>query len=317
MADTLEGAEQGPIILRKKVMLPEEAHGGAWKVAYADFVTAMMAFFLLLWLLNVTTEDKKQGISDFFEPIGVSEEQTGSGGVLKGLAMAAEGALRSAGSPPRITVPIPTFGSRDAGASEGRHKNPESTGGGYQHGEHQRQVEEENKKDFSKVISAINQAIQDIPELSQMQDSLVVEHTPDGLRIQLLDRVKLKMFKSNGPDISDRGKHLLAIIGSIVSKLPHQIAITGHTDLASQTAQAAKSKWQVSGDRADNARATLINFGVAAERFSRIVGKGDTAPVHPSFPKAMRNNRISVLLLNKPIGKAAALPGKTNVAADR
>jgi len=121
MADTLEGAEQGPIILRKKVMLPEEPHGGAWKVAYADFVTAMMAFFLLLWLLNVTTEDKKQGISDFFEPIGVSEEQTGSGGVLKGLAMAAEGALRSAGSPPRITVPIPTFGSRDAGASEGRH----------------------------------------------------------------------------------------------------------------------------------------------------------------------------------------------------
>jgi chemotaxis protein MotB len=73
----------------------------------------------------------------------------------------------------------------------------------------------------------------------------------------------------------------------------------------------------VSGDRADNARATLINFGVTAQRFSRIVGKGDTVPVHPSFPKAMRNNRVSVLLLNKPIGKAAAVPGNTNVAADR
>lgn len=317
MADTLEGAEQGPIIIRKKIRLPEEAHGGAWKVAYADFVTAMMAFFLLLWLLNVTTEDKKQGISDFFEPIGVSEQQTGSGGVLKGLAMAAEGALRSAGSPPRITVPIPTFGSRDSGASEGRHKNPESTGGGYLFGKHQRQVDEENKKDFSKVISAINQAIQDIPELAQMQDSLIVEHTPEGLRIQLLDRVKLKMFKSDGAEISTRGRHLLAIIGSIVSKLPHHIAITGHTDLAPKTAQAAKTKWQVSGDRADNARATLVSFGVSAKRFSRIVGKGDTLPVHNSFPKAKRNNRISVLLLNKPIGKAAAVPAQTNVAADR
>ncbi len=317
MADTLEGAEQGPIIIRKKIHLPAEAHGGAWKVAYADFVTAMMAFFLLLWLLNVTTEDKKQGISDFFEPIGVSEKQTGSGGVLKGLAMAAEGALRSAGSPPRITVPIPTFGSRDAGASEGRHRNPESSGGGYLHGEHQRQVDEESEKEFSKVISAINQAVQDIPELAKMQDSLIVEHTPDGLRIQLLDRVKLKMFKDDGAQISDRGRHLLAIIGSIVAKLPHHIAVTGHTDLAPNTAQASASKWQISGDRADNARATLVNFGVAAERFARIVGKGDTVPVHPSFPKAKRNDRISVLLLNKPVGKAAARPVKTSVAADR
>ena len=122
MTDTLEAANEGPIILRKKIMLPEEPHGGAWKVAYADFVTAMMAFFLLLWLLNVTTEDKKQGISNFFEPIGVSEEQTGSGGVLKGLAMSVEGALRSAGSPPRITIAIPTFGSQDAGSTEGQHE---------------------------------------------------------------------------------------------------------------------------------------------------------------------------------------------------
>ena len=91
-----------------------------------------------------------------------------------------------------------------------------------------------SEKEFSKVISAINQAVQDIPELAKMQDSLIVEHTPDGLRIQLLDRVKLKMFKDDGAQISDRGRHLLAIIGSIVAKLPHHIAVTGHTDLAPQ-----------------------------------------------------------------------------------
>src|SRR3546814_8404018 len=90
-----------PIIIRKKVKLPVEPPHGAWKVAYADFVTAMMAFFLLLWLLNVTTDNVKKGISDYFEPEGVTAQQTGSGGILSGLALATEGALRSSGSPPR------------------------------------------------------------------------------------------------------------------------------------------------------------------------------------------------------------------------
>ena len=111
------------IVKKKKGGHGDGHHGGAWKVAYADFVTAMMAFFLLLWLLNVTTEDKKQGISNFFEPIGVTINQTGSGGVLKGLAMSVKGALRSAGSPPSVTVTIPTFGSQDQGTSQGKHNN--------------------------------------------------------------------------------------------------------------------------------------------------------------------------------------------------
>ena len=195
MADTLEPAPEPPLILRKRIKLPEAPHGGAWKVAYADFVTAMMAFFLLLWLLNVTTEDKKQGISDFFEPVGVSKEQTGSGSVLKGLAMDAQGALRSSGSPPRIIVAIPTFGSRDTGSSEGKEDAPAVVGGGYTDGVDEKQVDDVDENRFKQVISALRQAIQEIPDLSQMQDNLLLEETPEGLVIQILDRTKLRLRK--------------------------------------------------------------------------------------------------------------------------
>ncbi|MGH6913280.1 MAG: flagellar motor protein MotB, partial [Geminicoccales bacterium] len=254
MSDMLEPAPESPIILRKKIRLPEQPHTGAWKVAYADFVTAMMAFFLLLWLLNVTTEDKKQGISDFFEPVGVSSEQTGSGSVLKGLAMDAQGALRSAGSPPRITVAIPTFGSKDTGSTEGKNDTPEAIGGGYTDGIDRHHVDDAEDQEFKRVIAALRQAVQESPELAQMQDSLLLEQTPDGLLIQILDRVEIRMFADHGAALTERGKHLLAIIASIVGRLPNKISITGHTDGWDKPRPEAARKWEISGNRADTAR---------------------------------------------------------------
>ena len=299
MSDTLEPADEAPIILRKKIRLPEEPHGGAWKVAYADFVTAMMAFFLLLWLLNVTTEDKKQGISDFFEPVGISKEQTGSGSVLKGLAMDAQGALRSAGSPPRIIVAIPTFGSKDTGATEGKNDSPVVVGGGYTDGIDQRHVDEAEDQEFKQAIAALRQAVQESPELAQMQDNLLLEQTPDGLLIQILDRAKVRMFAGHDAALTERGKHLIAIIGSIVDRLPNKIAITGHTDGWDAAATGGSRKWEISGNRADGARAVLVGFGVAKGRFSRVVGKADREPLQVGVPKAERNNRISILLMSR------------------
>jgi chemotaxis protein MotB len=299
MSDTLEPAAEKPIILRKKIRLPEVPHGGAWKVAYADFVTAMMAFFLLLWLLNVTTEDKKQGISDFFEPVGVSKEQTGSGSVLKGLAMDAQGALRSAGSPPRITVAIPTFGSKDTGASKGKNDSPDVIGGGYTAGIDRQNVDEAEDNAFKKVIADLRQAVQESPELAQMQDNLLLEQTPDGLLIQILDRVKLRMFVDNGAALTERGKHLIAIIGSIVGRMPNKISITGHTDGWDASLPEGSRKWEISGNRANAARAVLAGFGVGKGRFSRVIGKADHEPLQPGVPKSERNNRVSILLMSR------------------
>ena len=307
MADTLEETASGPIFIRKKIRLPEEAHGGAWKVAYADFVTAMMAFFLLLWLLSVTTEDRKQGISNFFEPVGVTDEQTGSGGVLKGLAMSVEGALRSAGSPPSVSVSIPTFGSQDSGSTEGRHTMAESKGGGYTRGENMRQVEVE-RREFETIAAALRQAVQEIPELNTMQESLVIEKTPEGLRIQLLDNANLKMFKRDTAALSDRGRHLLAILSSILVRLPYKIAIAGHTSSIPGSKEGTSGPWETSGLRAESARQVLLEFGVPVDSIARIAGKGDSDPLDPNRRQAPRNNRISVLLLSQHIdagGKTA------------
>jgi chemotaxis protein MotB len=294
MADTLDTLSDGPTIIRKTIRLPEEPHGGAWKVAYADFVTAMMAFFLLLWLLNVTTEDTKRGISDFFEPVGVTDQQTGSGGALKGLAMAAKGALRSAGSPPRVVVPIPTFGGRDAGTSEGKHAVPNSQGGGTVRGPN-RLPQQARQQNLSKVAAALRQALQDIPELSREQDGLLIEPTPEGLRIQILDRLKLRLFEKGGATFTPRGRHVLAILGSILARMPNDVAVAGHARAAPKLAPDAL--WELSGNRASNAQKLLAEFGVDDRRFQRIVGKGDTDPLDARQPTARRNDRVSILLL--------------------
>jgi chemotaxis protein MotB len=307
MADTLDDLHEGPIFIRKTIRLPEEPHGGAWKVAYADFVTAMMAFFLLLWLLNVTTEDTKRGISDFFEPIGVSGEQTGSGGVLKGLAMAAKGALRSTGSPPRVMVPIPTFGSQDSGTSAGKPASPGSYGGGNVHGP-ARQVWKAQQQQFEKVAAALRQALQDIPELSREQDGLMVQQTPDGLRIQILDRLKLRLFEKDGTRFTPRGRHILAILGSILAGTPNDVAVTGHARSGKE--KSGEAAWELSGNRADNARKLLADFGVKENRFQRIVGKGDTDPIDPGKPASRRNDRVSILLLLGTAKQRAAGPAK-------
>ncbi|MCG8544931.1 MAG: OmpA family protein, partial [Alphaproteobacteria bacterium] len=247
---------------------------------------------------NVTTEDKKQGISNFFEPVGVTDEQTGSGGVLKGLAMSVEGALRSDGSPPRVSVSIPTFGSEDSGSTKGRHTMPETKGGGYTRGVDTRQVEAE-KRDFETIAAALRQSVQEIPELSRMQDSLVIEKTPEGLRIQLLDDAKLKMFMRDTAALSDRGRHLLAILSSILVRLPYKIAITGHTSSPQDAQENSSGIWETSGLRAENARQALLDFGVSLDNIARIAGKGDSDPLDPNRRQAPRNNRISVLLMSR------------------
>ncbi len=278
MADTLHDADAGPIIIKKKIRLPEEPHGGAWKVAYADFVTAMMAFFLLLWLLNVTTEDKKQGISNFFEPIGV-------------------------------TVTIPTFGSQDQGTSQGKHDNPVARGGGYSIGRDSHQIQAPEEDSLKRVAAALRQAIQDIPEIGRMQDSLLVEQTPEGLRIQLLDQTKFRLFAGDNTTLSDRGRHFLAIIGSIIAHLPNKLAITGHTDEMPAQKIARRGGWEISGDRADNARRAMIEFGVAPARIVRVIGKANREPLRPHVQKSPHNHRISVLLLRvKPARADAGQP---------
>ncbi|HAA92026.1 MAG TPA: chemotaxis protein MotB [Rhodospirillaceae bacterium] len=289
--------DEPPLVVKKKKRIPAEPHGGAWKVAYADFVTAMMAFFLLLWLLNVTTEATKAGISDYYEPEGVSEEQTGSGGVLKGLALAAEGALRSSGSPPSVSVAIPTFGSEKTGSTDADKDAPQSREGGDTKGAEDKRDQKENQQ-FETAAQSLRQAIQEIPELAELQDSLLIENTPEGLRIMLVDQQKISLFKSGATTLTQKGEHLFAIISAILRELPHNLRITGHTD-RSKFGGPNYSNWELSGDRANTVRKTLTKFKVDPKRVRRVAGKADRDLLDKKNPSSPRNRRVDILLVRR------------------
>lgn len=293
-----------PLILKKKLKGADDAHGGAWKVAYADFVTAMMAFFLLLWLLNATTNEQKQGLSEYFQPTTVtSGDESGSGGLLGGLAVTALGNLRSAGSPPTVTIPIPSAGGpkerrgKAEAALTSEEPNPDSTNF------EARQREEEA---FQQAQADLRLAVERSEELSQFQDSLLIDETPEGLRIQLIDREKVTMFKPGSAVFTPYFEALLQIITRIIARFPNPVSISGHTDSAPLPPGATYSNWELSGDRANTARRTMVKAGLPETRIADVVGRADTEHIFPKEPNAASNRRVSILLVRTADKEAAA-----------
>ncbi len=284
-----------PLILKKKLKGADGGHGGAWKVAYADFVTAMMAFFLLLWLLNATTSDQKAGLSHYFQPKTVtSGDESGSGGLLGGLAVGAIGNLRSAGSPPTVTIPIPaTGGPKDRkGKAEAAltsdEPNPDSTNF---------EARKREEEAFQKAQADLRLAVEQNNELSEFQDSLLIDETPEGLRIQLIDQERATMFKPGSATFTPYFKALLQIVTRIVTRFPNPVSISGHTDSAPHPPDAPYTNWELSGDRANSARRTMVGAGLPEKRIANVVGRADTEHLFPKEPNAPSNRRISILLV--------------------
>lgn len=320
-----------PIIIRRKRKGGHDAHhGGAWKVAYADFVTAMMAFFLLLWLLNVTTDKQKHGIADYFNPVSASKEESGNGSVLGGLTITAPGSLASASSPITVTLPIPgnpgvaaqadqkvTNPDPDATAQAGmlaKAGKPEadkSYGGTSDTKPTDAALDKalaaRESKQFQETAAALRQAIQQVPELKDLQKSLLIEQTPEGLRIQLVDQDRLSMFPSGSSQMYPKTQELLQLVAKVISKLPNKLSITGHTDSTPFSQSDVYDNWELSTDRANASRRVLEQAGVQASRMSEVIGRADTDPLVPSDPASPRNRRISIVLLRMPqAAKAAA-----------
>ncbi len=294
MTETLDDK---PTILKKKKKIPAEGHGGPWKIAYADFVTAMMAFFLLLWLLNASTEEQMQGISDYFAPINVSDSKTGIGEALKGLEVLAEGAMRSATARPKIRTEVPTFGDEETGEEDGQQRassieaNPESGSS---------KTNDKDKEALEIAMAQLRQSLEEVPELSELQSHLSMEILPEGLRIQILDQRDRSMFEGNSSRLTGFAKRLLALIGAIASELPNNISLSGHTDGGDyRSINPAYGKWELTADKAAAAHQWLTDAGLPRERFVSIVGKSDTDLLDTEDPEAPRNRRISILLLNQ------------------
>ncbi|MBC7906917.1 MAG: flagellar motor protein MotB [Rhodospirillaceae bacterium] len=288
-------AEQQIIIKRYKKVAGGH-HGGAWKVAYADFVTAMMAFFLLLWLLNAVTEEQLTGISNYFAPSMASKSQTGAGGMLGGQVIG-QGAMQSNTSSPSLVQHLPPA-SIGPGGEDLTSQNTEPMEGMGEK-EFKEALAEREQSKFEKAKTVMEGALKAIPELKQFQGSFLVDNTPEGLRIQITDQEGLAMFPSGSSAMFGHTRSLLDLVGRVVNQLPNKIAISGHTDGIPFRDPSGYTNWELSADRALASRRALLASGVPEDRIDRVVGRADVDPLVVDNPKGPRNRRISIILLRE------------------
>lgn len=313
--------EVQPIIVKKIKKGGHGHHGGAWKVAYADFVTAMMAFFLLLWLLNVTTDEQKAGIADFFAPASLSKSTSGAGGILGGQTLVKEGSRISSDGVPSVVVNI---GDVDTDEDteydfEGRKKYDASGDG---EGESKTDVEvdlteeqleealaKQEQQQFDEAVEQIEQAIEEAPEeLQELAEHLLLDQTEEGLRIQLVDKSGKSMFAKGSADLGAQAKELMKLVSGVIDKLPNRIKISGHTDATPYRNKTGYGNWELSADRANASRRGLLDLGVPADRIASVTGVAAQEPLVPEDPYAESNRRISIVLLRR----ARQVPVTTN-----
>ena len=301
--------EQRPII--KKVIKVEGGghHGGAWKVAYADFVTAMMAFFLLLWLLASADQETRNGLADYFSPNpSLSSSNSGAGGVLGGLSVASPGSLSTPNSQFSLDQSLPgqpmnEVQSRrldDGTVAEGQ---PDPVDGEVtdETTDEMTDAEAAELAEFEAVEETLQQALQGAPQLEGLTEHVMIDQTPEGLRIQIVDDDTEAMFPAGSADIYDRARQLLHLVAFAVGDLPHRVSVRGHTD-ATPFAGGSYGNWELSSDRAHTSRRVLIEAGLASARIANVMGMADTDLLFPDEPTDPRNRRISVVLLRETDG---------------
>ncbi|MFO1189671.1 MAG: flagellar motor protein MotB [Alphaproteobacteria bacterium] len=278
-------------------------HGGAWKVAYADFVTAMMAFFLLMWLLNATSEEQRKGIADYFSPIkGIMTSPSGGAGMMGGQTSATRGSMNSAFSPPSASVSLSPPSADEDGDAEGGKPAEDKLAeerGKLTTKELDKLLSEREQERLNEAEAQIKQAIQDMPEMRKVIDNLIVEQTPEGLRIQIVDQERLSMFPLGSAQMYDHTRKLLAVVSEIIGRLPNQIAITGHTDATPYARGSSYTNWELSSDRAQASRRALTEGGLAPRRIAQVIGRADQELLLPADPTSPRNRRISIVILRE------------------
>ncbi len=302
MAKDESGGDEQPIII-KKIVKGGGHHGGAWKVAYADFVTAMMAFFLLLWLLNVTTEEQKNAISNYFEPSHptVSQSESGAGGVMGGLSVALEGSMAT--NIQAMTQTEDTGKARLDDDMDGSSENvvTEDTDTAIQKAieDAEEELRKQEEAEFQKAKETIEQAIADNPELADLAENLLIDMTPEGLRIQVIDAEGKPMFPSGSAQMYEKTTKLMQQVAKAIEEMPNEISIRGHTDSIPYGSGATYTNWELSTDRANASRRVLQDSGISSDRLNNVVGKADTEHLLPKDPTNARNRRISILLLRE------------------
>nr|WP_315429765.1 flagellar motor protein MotB [uncultured Albidiferax sp.] len=278
-----DGKKLQPIIVKKIKKGGHAVHGGAWKIAYADFVTAMMAFFLLMWLLGSTSEGDKKGLSDFFNtPLKVAM-QGGSGAGASNSILSGGGSdlTKSAGQGTRGTGDDPAKKKMDEKAAKA-------------------EIAKQDAKRMSTLRAKIDSLITSNPKLSEYRSQIRMETTPDGLQIQIVDEQNRPMFDSGSALVKPYMREILREIGSALNEVENRISLAGHTDRTPYgNGERGYSNWELSADRANASRRELVAAGMPDEKMARVVGLAASNLMDTKNPLAPVNRRISITIMTK------------------
>jgi chemotaxis protein MotB len=293
-----EDHSKKPIVVKRVKKVVGMAHGGAWKIAYADFVTAMMAFFLLMWLLGSVTSGDLKGISEYFKtPLKVAlTGGSGSGdssSILKGGGQdltRASGQVKYGDLPPEKRI-INIKASSQAIARAERKKELEK---------------------LKELKASIEKAIDSSPKLQQFKKQILLDITSEGLRIQIVDEKNRPMFQLGSAELEPYTKGILHEIGKMLNEVPNKISISGHTDAAIYGGgDRGYSNWELSADRANASRRELIAGGMTEEKIVRVIGLSSAVLFTKDDPLNPVNRRISMIVMNKKAEDAASHDGGT------
>ncbi|AWL06867.1 flagellar motor protein MotB [Massilia oculi] len=270
-----------PIVVKRIKKVAGGHHGGAWKIAYADFVTAMMAFFLLMWLLGSTAKGDLVGIAEYFKtPLKVAMAGgSGSGDSSSVIKGGGEDLTRTQGQVKRGDS-VPEKKTYDLQAAKAALAREESAR-------------------LQTLKARIESAIEVNPMLKKYQNQLLLDITSEGLRIQIVDEKNRPMFALAKAELQPYTKEILHIIGMVLNEVPNRIGISGHTDSTPYYSDAGYSNWELSADRANASRREMVLGGLQDDKVLRVVGLASAAHLDAKDPFNPVNRRISIIVMNK------------------
>ena len=285
---------QRPIVIKRIKKAAHGHHGGAWKIAYADFVTAMMAFFLLMWLLGSTTKATKEGIAEYFKtPLKVAlAGGSGSGdssSVIKGggedLSRQAGQVKRADSRPEKKTINL------QAAKAE---------------------LERQEQAMLKELKGKVERAVDANPNLAQFKKQILLDITTEGLRIQIVDEQNRPMFDLGSAHLKPYTREILQEIGKVLNQVPNRISLSGHTDAKPYGGgERGYSNWELSSDRANASRRELVAGGLDDGKMLRVVGLSSSVMFNQKDPHDPSNRRISIIVMNKKTEEAITKEGDT------
>jgi chemotaxis protein MotB len=307
-------SERPIIIVRRRKKSEGGHHGGAWKVAYADFVTAMMAFFMVMWLITSVSKEQRAAIFEYFKnpsmeagkSVRAAPGQMGPGGASTSPINLGGGLDARRSATPLSTglgVPRDNPVHRD---DPGQHDTPDTT-----EAEAQKVMAEAEHKKLESLMEELRKAIDMSQALKPFKDQLLLDITPEGLRIQIVDAQNRPMFDLGSAKLKNYTAEILGQLAPYLNSVPNRLSLTGHTDTTPYMAQAGYTNWDLSADRANAARRALETGGLAADKVARVVGLSSAVLFDPTNPRNPINRRISIIVMTKHAEEAAL---KTDIA---